>query len=77
MEGLFEDAVKLALTISVELAKKCAIELDETIEQKCNESLADFDFDEKGIDLNEGGHSIGTMREMKKRVWLEIGRKIG
>lgn len=80
VQGQFEAAVQLALTVSVELAKQCARQLDDVIEQREQESLADFLLvDDKRhvsrVALLKNSTSP-IMSEMRKRVWLEIGKII-
>jgi hypothetical protein len=57
-------AVKLALTIRIDLAKECAIELNKSYSN--DDFFNDFDL----IDQKE--NSPMTI-EAKKHVWLEIG----
>jgi hypothetical protein len=70
LEGLYEDAVLLALTISIELAKKCALELEKAIEAKTD---GKYSFPEIGDNNTKTNRSISVLMEMRRRVWLEIG----
>ena len=70
IEGLYEDAVTLALSISIELAKKCALELEKAIEAKTGgkDSLPEIAFND-----TKTSRSNSILMEMRRRVWLEIG----
>ncbi|KAI1713361.1 pep3/Vps18/deep orange family domain-containing protein [Ditylenchus destructor] len=80
LQGQYEKAVKLALTISLDLAKECAQELSRLVQKSSiNFSLNPFDdisendgpsFD----DLEEQFDSLTISPECLKQVWLEIAK---
>jgi hypothetical protein len=66
---MYETAVKLALTIRVELAKECALELNQSYSNDPTDFFAsDIDF----IEASQRDSSSMTV-EAKKHVWIEIG----
>uniref|UniRef100_A0A914KTP0 Uncharacterized protein n=1 Tax=Meloidogyne incognita TaxID=6306 RepID=A0A914KTP0_MELIC len=73
IEGLYEDAVILALTISIELAKKCANELEKAIEKRTAEKDSLLEI----VDVNtKNSQSNSILMEMRRRVWLEISKSM-
>lgn len=64
---MFETAVKLALTIRVELAKECAIELTHSYSNDIT------DFQDPFMEAIQGENTSFTI-EAKKHVWLEIAK---
>ncbi|KAI6184393.1 Vacuolar protein sorting-associated protein 18-like protein [Aphelenchoides bicaudatus] len=66
---MYETAVKLALTVRVELAKECAIELNQSF------SGDPVDFLSGDIDFIEASQRDSSMTvEAKKHVWIEIAK---
>ena len=65
---MYETAVKLALTIRVELAKECAIELNKS-------DLSDpMNFLNDDISFIEASQKENTSLTARKHVWLEIAK---
>jgi hypothetical protein len=67
---MYEMAVKLALTIRVELAKECAIELNQS-QLNDHDDFLDDDIDFIEASQNE---NLSLTQEAKKHVWLEIAK---
>lgn len=68
LEEMYETAVKLALTIRVELAKECALESNQSY------SSDPADFLTGDLDFIEASQRDSSMTiEAKKHVWIEIG----
>ncbi|KAF7637076.1 Pep3_Vps18 domain-containing protein [Meloidogyne graminicola] len=71
IEGLYEDAVTLALSISIELAKKCAFELEKAIELKTGESDIFPEIKNESFNMIKSGAPISqclSLLEESKRV---------
>ncbi|KAI6179311.1 Glycogen debrancher [Aphelenchoides besseyi] len=64
LDGMYETAVKMALTISVDLAKECAMELNKT-------SLSGDDFLMQDL---ESSTSTKLTIETRKHIWLQIAK---
>lgn len=67
IEEMYETAVKLALTVRVELAKECAAELNQSFPSDLSD-LIGTDF----IEASQRDSSVTV--ESKKHIWLEIAK---
>uniref|UniRef100_A0A915DBF1 Vacuolar protein sorting-associated protein 18 homolog n=1 Tax=Ditylenchus dipsaci TaxID=166011 RepID=A0A915DBF1_9BILA len=80
--GQYHSAVKLALTVSVELGIECAKELNHLLNRQSDDFLMQMTTDSDGssfleddLDYTESdGHR--DMEELRKLVWLEIAKKM-